>query len=68
MMITQVVIAGIVAFLSLFIPGFLIALALLKKTELNMFEIGVIGFIFGLILPATMTWAESYFMKQIHFF
>ena len=68
MMVAQVIIAGIVAFLSLFIPGFLIALALLKKTDLNMFEIGVIGFIFGLILPATMTWAESYFMKQIHFF
>lgn len=58
--------AIIVAFISLFVPGFLLALALLRKTELHMFEIGVIGFIFGLIGPAVMTWLESYLMNSIH--
>ena len=56
----------IIAFFSMFIPGVLLAYALLSKTELNHFEIIVIGFIFGLIAPATMTWLESYLMTSIH--
>ncbi len=68
MIIIGTIIASIIAFLSLFIPGFLLALALLKKTDLRLFEIGVIGFIFGLIAPATLTWIESYFINYIHFF
>ncbi|MCL4383542.1 MAG: hypothetical protein M1168_03680 [Candidatus Marsarchaeota archaeon] len=68
MIIIGTIIASIIAFLSLFIPGFLLALALLKKTDLNLFEIGVIGLIFGLIAPATLTWIEAYFINYIHFF
>jgi hypothetical protein len=60
--------AILVAFISIFVPGFLLALALLKKTELHLFEISVIGFIFGLLGPAGMTWIESYFMNSIHAF
>jgi asparagine N-glycosylation enzyme membrane subunit Stt3 len=58
----------IVAFLSLFLPGVLLSFGLLRKTELHTFEITVIGLIFGLIAPATMTWLEGYFMGYIHFF
>ncbi|MDE1870696.1 MAG: hypothetical protein KGI06_00455 [Candidatus Micrarchaeota archaeon] len=60
--------AIIISFFSMFIPGLLLALALLRKTELHIFEIVVIGFIFGLIAPATMTWAESYLMSYVHAF
>jgi hypothetical protein len=58
----------IIAFLSMFIPGLLLSFALLKKTELHTFEIVVIGFIFGLIAPASMTWAESYLINYSHIF
>jgi asparagine N-glycosylation enzyme membrane subunit Stt3 len=58
----------IIAFLSMFVPGVLLALALLRKTELHIFEIIVIGFIFGLIAPATMTWLESYLISYVHAF
>jgi asparagine N-glycosylation enzyme membrane subunit Stt3 len=60
--------AIIVASLSLFVPGILLAFGLLRKTELHVFEILIIGLIFGMIFPATMTWAESYLMNYIHFF
>ena len=52
----------------MFIPGVLFALALLRKTELHMFEIVVIGFFFGLLAPATMTWIESYAISYVHAF
>jgi asparagine N-glycosylation enzyme membrane subunit Stt3 len=57
-----------VAFLSIIVPGFLLAYALLAKTKLHMFEITMIGFIFGLIFPPVLTWFESYFMDYIHAF
>ncbi|MGD0510384.1 MAG: hypothetical protein ABSA33_00950, partial [Candidatus Micrarchaeaceae archaeon] len=52
--------AILISFFAMFIPGLLLAFALLKRTELHSFEIVVIGLIFGLIAPATLTWAESY--------
>src|SRR5580658_6431028 len=60
--------AIIIAFFSMFIPGLLLAYALLRKSELHNFEIIMIGFIFGLIAPATLTWAESYLINYIHAF
>lgn len=60
--------AAIIAFLSIIIPGFFLAFALLKKTKLNMFEIVMIGFMFGLIFPPTLTWLESYLMAYVHAF
>jgi asparagine N-glycosylation enzyme membrane subunit Stt3 len=62
------ILTAFIAFLSIMLPGFFLALALLKKTKLNMFEITVIGFIFGLIFPPAMTWVESYLMDYIHAF
>ncbi len=62
------ILAIIIAFITLFVPGELLALALLNKTKLNLIEISVIGFIFGLIAVPTLTWIESYFMFVIHFF
>ncbi|MDE1832811.1 MAG: hypothetical protein KGH58_00125 [Candidatus Micrarchaeota archaeon] len=53
----------VIAFVSMFVPGALLAYALLRKTELHMFEVLTIGFIFGLIFPAAMTWAESYLIN-----
>ncbi len=67
-MVLGLIAAILIAFFSMFIPGILLAFALLKRTELHTFEIIVIGFIFGLIAPATMTWAESYLISYIHFF
>ncbi|MEM3841399.1 MAG: hypothetical protein QXN59_01750, partial [Candidatus Micrarchaeaceae archaeon] len=62
------ILAAIVAFFSMFIPGVLFAAALLRKTELHAFEIVVIGFFFGLLAPATLTWIEAYFINSIHAF
>jgi len=59
---------AIIAFLSIILPGFFIALALLKKTKLNMIEVTTIGFMFGLIFPPTLTWLESYLMNYVHIF
>ncbi len=56
------------AFITMFIPGVLLAYALLRKTGLHTFEILIIGFIFGLIAPATLTWIDAYLMPYIHFF
>lgn len=67
-MVFGLIAAIIVAFFSMFIPGLLLAFALLRKTELHLFEIIIIGFIFGLIAPATMTWGESYLIPYIHAF
>ncbi|MFI5412317.1 MAG: hypothetical protein ACHQX1_00300 [Candidatus Micrarchaeales archaeon] len=62
------IVITLIAFLSIMVPGFLLALALLRKTELNLFEIGVFGFIFGFIGPATLTWLESYLISFSSFF
>jgi len=64
----ELILTALIAFASIMVPGFFLALALLKKTKLNMFEISVIGFIFGLVFPPTLTWFESYFINYIHFF
>jgi asparagine N-glycosylation enzyme membrane subunit Stt3 len=58
----------LIGFLSIMLPGFFLALGLLKKTKLNLFEISVIGFIFGMIFPPMLTWTESYFRDIIHAF
>lgn len=60
--------AVLIGFLSIMVPGFFLALGLLKKTKLNIFEIAAIGFIFGLIFPPTMVWVEGYFINSIHAF
>lgn len=62
------ILTAIIAFLSIIVPGFFLALALLKKTKLNMFEIAVIGFMFGLIFPPTLTWLEAYLIPYVHAF
>lgn len=64
----SVLLSAIIAFLSIIIPGFFLAYALLRKTKLNMIEITVIGFMFGLIFPPTLTWFESYLMNYVHVF
>ncbi len=64
----DILLVGIIAFLTLTIPGELFALALLKKTKLGLFEISIIGFIFGLVAVPTLTWLESYLMNYVHFF
>ena len=56
-----VIATSLIAFLSMFVPGVLLAMALLyKRTDFHLFEIVVIGFIFGLIAPASLTWIESF--------
>jgi asparagine N-glycosylation enzyme membrane subunit Stt3 len=60
--------ALILGFISIIVPGFFLALALLKKTKLPMFEIVIMGFIFGLIFPPTMIWLEAYLINISHFF
>lgn len=59
---------AIIAFISIIAPGFFLALALLKKTKLNMIEITTIGFMFGLIFPPTLTWIEGYLATYVHVF
>ncbi|MDE1855935.1 MAG: hypothetical protein KGH49_01735, partial [Candidatus Micrarchaeota archaeon] len=51
---------AIIALIAIIVPGFSLAYGLLRKTKLNLFEIGAVGFIFGLIFPPTMIWLESY--------
>ncbi len=59
-----VIATSLIAFISMFVPGVLLALALLyKKTDFHIFEIVVIGFIFGLIAPASLTWVESFLIS-----
>ncbi len=63
-----IIAAIIIASITLLLPGELLAFSLLRRTELLNYEIFAIGIIFGLIFPATMTWAESYLMTYIHAF
>ena len=59
-----VIATGLIAFISMFVPGVLLALALLyKKTDFHIFEIVVIGFIFGLVAPASLTWVELFLIS-----
>ncbi len=61
--------AGIIAFISMFVPGVLLALALLyKRTDFHIIEIAIIGFVFGLIAPASLTWIESFLIGYSHAF
>jgi asparagine N-glycosylation enzyme membrane subunit Stt3 len=64
----SLLLSALIALISILLPGFFLALALLKKTKLNMIEITVIGFMFGLIFPPTLTWLESYLMNYVHAF
>ena len=64
----SLVIVILEAFLSIMVPGFFLALALLRKTHLSMFEIAIFGFIFGLIFPPALVWLEGYLIPYIHFF
>ncbi len=64
----SLIVSALVALISIILPGFFLALALLKKTKLNMIEISIIGFMFGLIFPPTLTWLESYLMNYVHAF
>ncbi len=67
-MLLGTILVAFIAFISIMVPGFLFALALLRKTELNLFEIGVIGFIFGFMVTPGLTWLESYLMNYVHIF
>jgi hypothetical protein len=58
----------LISFITLTAPGILFSLALLKRTHLHIFEIIVIGFIFGLIATPTLTWMESYAIPYVHAF
>src|SRR5690348_2133280 len=59
------ILPAFIALLSIIVPGFFLALALLGKTKLNRLEIGVMGFTFGLIFPPTMIWLESYLIPYM---
>lgn len=50
---------AIPVFLSIFIPGFLIALALLRKTKLPLPAIAAFGFILGLVFPPLLLFMYS---------
>ena len=52
---------AIPVFLSIFIPGFFLALALLRKTKMPLPEIAVFGFIFGLVFPPLLLFLYSFF-------
>ncbi len=60
--------AVIIGILSIVVPGFFLALALLKRTGMHMLEIFLIGIFFGVLFPPTMVWLESYLMNYIHIF
>ncbi|MDE1768301.1 MAG: hypothetical protein KGH62_02945, partial [Candidatus Micrarchaeota archaeon] len=64
----SLLLAVLIGALSIILPGYFLALALLKKTGMPMFEIAIIGFIFGMIFPPSMIWLESYLMNYIHLF
>jgi asparagine N-glycosylation enzyme membrane subunit Stt3 len=64
----EIIVSALIAFLSMMIPGYLLALALLRKTGLSSVEIAVMGFIFGLMAPTTLTWIESYLIPISSFF
>ena len=48
-------------FLSIFVPGFLLALALLRKTKISLAEIAAFGFVVGLIVPPLLLFVYSLF-------
>lgn len=50
------IIAAIPIFLSIFLPGFALAVPLLHRTKLSWFEIACFGFILGLVIPPTAIW------------
>ena len=52
---------AIPVFLSIFVPGFFLALALLKKTKMPLAEIAFFGVIFGLIFPPLTLFIFSFF-------
>ena len=51
--------AALPIFLATLISGTLVALPLLRKTRLSLYEIVVFGFIIGLVLPPFLSFAES---------
>jgi asparagine N-glycosylation enzyme membrane subunit Stt3 len=57
MLLIEALLIGII---SVIVPGFLLALALLHKTKMNKVFIFMIGIAFGLIFPPVMIWLESY--------
>ena len=52
--------ALLIGIISVVVPGFLLALALLHRTGMNKLFIFLIGIAFGLIFPPSMIWLESY--------
>lgn len=60
--------AILIGFLAIIVPGFFVSLALLRKTKFGLFEIVVIGFTLGMILPPMAVWLESYLIPYIHAF
>ncbi len=58
----------LIGILAIVVPGFFLALALLKRTGMNLLEIFLIGIFFGIIFPPAMVWLESYLISYIHAF
>jgi asparagine N-glycosylation enzyme membrane subunit Stt3 len=56
--IAQFLIQSIPVFISIAVPGFLMALALLRKTKLHLFELFFIGIVFGIATPSIMAFIE----------
>ncbi len=52
--------ATLVALFSSFVPGFLLAYPLLRKTSLRLFEIGIFGLVVGFFVPPAMLFFESF--------
>ena len=55
----NLVLATTIAVLTSFIPGFLLAYPLLRKTGLRFFEIMIFGFTIGVVLPPALLFFES---------
>ncbi|MCL5427944.1 MAG: hypothetical protein M1321_02060 [Candidatus Marsarchaeota archaeon] len=60
--------AIIIGILSIVVPGFFLALALLKRTGMHIVEIFLIGIFFGIIFPPAMVWLEAYLIPYAHIF
>ena len=56
--IAQFLIQSIPVFISIAVPGFLLALALLRKTDLHLFEIFFVGIVLGISIPSLMGLCE----------
>jgi len=56
--IAQFLIQSMPVFISIAVPGFLMALALLRKTKLHLFELFFIGIVFGMAVPSIMAFGE----------